>query len=143
MCVVVNADLRAQIWSWGIGDNGVLGRVVNDPSKGTTEELETTPHPITVLTDENFRAVRVAAGDSISLAISDQGELRAWGSFRVSAIRAVVTGVLTVPASRTKVCSASTARLVLRKFSSCQSVCLRSRITPSCKLYAALTTCLL
>lgn len=33
---------------------------------------------------EPFRAVRVAAGDSVSLAISDRGELRAWGSFRVS-----------------------------------------------------------
>ena len=95
MCVV--AYLRSQIWSWGIGDNGVLGRVVNDPSKGTTEELETTPHPITVLTDENFRAVRVAAGDSISLAISDQGELRAWGSFRVSMCLGVFRGMLTFP----------------------------------------------
>lgn len=33
---------------------------------------------------EKFRATRVAAGDSISVALSDQGEVRVWGSFRVS-----------------------------------------------------------
>jgi regulator of chromosome condensation len=33
---------------------------------------------------EKFRATRVAAGDSISVALSDQGEIRVWGSFRVS-----------------------------------------------------------
>lgn len=37
------------------------------------------------LEEEDFRAVRVAAGDSVSLALSDNGELRCWGSFRVSA----------------------------------------------------------
>lgn len=36
------------------------------------------------LEDEDFKAVRVAAGDSVSLALSDNGELRCWGSFRVS-----------------------------------------------------------
>lgn len=39
------------------------------------------------LQDEDFKAIRVAAGDSVSLAISDRGELRAWGSFRVSPSR--------------------------------------------------------
>lgn len=35
------------------------------------------------LQEEGFKAVRVAAGDSVSLAISDKGEVRCWGSFRV------------------------------------------------------------
>lgn len=35
------------------------------------------------LQEENFKAVRIAAGDSVSLAISDLGEVRCWGSFRV------------------------------------------------------------
>lgn len=35
------------------------------------------------LEQEDFNAVRVAAADSVSLAISDNGELRCWGSFRV------------------------------------------------------------
>ena len=34
--------------------------------------------------EEGFRTVSVAAGDSVSVAVSDQGEIRAWGSFRVS-----------------------------------------------------------
>jgi regulator of chromosome condensation len=34
--------------------------------------------------EESFRAVRVAASDSASLALSDKGEVRVWGSFRVS-----------------------------------------------------------
>ena len=36
------------------------------------------------LEQEGFRAVSVAAGDSVSVAVSDIGEVRAWGSFRVS-----------------------------------------------------------
>lgn len=36
------------------------------------------------LRDEGFRTVRVSAGDSHTVAISDDGQLRAWGSFRVS-----------------------------------------------------------
>ena len=46
--------------------------------------LETQPMLVEGLQDEGFKAVSVAAGDSVSLAISDLGELRAWGSFRVS-----------------------------------------------------------
>ena len=48
------------------------------------DELTSVPHPLQTLIDEKFRAVRVAAGDSISAAISSEGELRVWGSFRVS-----------------------------------------------------------
>ena len=42
------------------------------------------PYPLQTLVDEKFRTVRVAAGDSIAAAISAEGELRVWGSFRVS-----------------------------------------------------------
>lgn len=48
------------------------------------EDLETYPYVVEALEKEGFRAVQVAAGDSVSVAISDKGELRAWGSFRVS-----------------------------------------------------------
>lgn len=72
-----------------INDNAALGRVTNKPGV-TSEELEATPMQVEHLDDdaggESFRAVRVAAGDSVSLAISDRGELRAWGSFRVSSL---------------------------------------------------------
>ena len=57
-----------------------LGRVTADTGV-EAEELETVPMKVDGL--EDFRAVRIAAGDYISLAISDEGELRAWGSFNV------------------------------------------------------------
>ncbi|KAH9938640.1 regulator of chromosome condensation 1/beta-lactamase-inhibitor protein II [Fomitopsis serialis] len=37
---------------------------------------------IAIPVDENFRAVRITAGDTISAAISSEGDLRVWGSFR-------------------------------------------------------------
>ena len=49
-----------------------------------TEILESQPMVVQGLLDEEFRAVQVAAGDSISVAVSSDGRLRAWGSFRVS-----------------------------------------------------------
>ncbi|KWU42836.1 RCC1/BLIP-II protein [Rhodotorula sp. JG-1b] len=79
-------DGQGKVWSWGINDNAALGRVTNKPGV-TSEELEATPMQVEHLDDaggEPFRAVRVAAGDSVSLAISDRGELRAWGSFRAA-----------------------------------------------------------
>jgi regulator of chromosome condensation len=48
--------------------------------------LETYPYVIEALEKEGFRAVQVAAGDSISVAVNEEGDIRAWGSFRVSFI---------------------------------------------------------
>lgn len=33
---------------------------------------------------DKFRATRIAAGDSVSVALSEEGDIRVWGSFRVS-----------------------------------------------------------
>ena len=41
------------------------------------------PVPIHSLIEEGFRAVKIVAGDSFSAAISNEGELRAWGAFAV------------------------------------------------------------
>ncbi len=49
------------------------------------DTLTAQPHPLQSLVDEDFRAVRIAAGDTISATNSDKGELRVWGSFRISA----------------------------------------------------------
>lgn len=38
---------------------------------------------VDALLDEDFQAVEVTAGDSISVALDKDGQLRAWGSFRV------------------------------------------------------------
>ena len=81
----------SQVWSWGINDNASLGRATNDvpdpdnPGHDIEPEiLETQPIAIPTLAKDGFRAVTVAAGDSISVALGSKGELRAWGSFRVT-----------------------------------------------------------
>ncbi|GAA6017154.1 hypothetical protein JCM10207_002554 [Rhodosporidiobolus poonsookiae] len=76
-------DSEGKIWSWGINDNAALGRLTNKPDV-ESEELESNPFPVENLDKEDapFKTVRVAAGDSVSLAISDHGDVRAWGSFR-------------------------------------------------------------
>ncbi|ORY73861.1 regulator of chromosome condensation 1/beta-lactamase-inhibitor protein II [Leucosporidium creatinivorum] len=76
-------DGKGQVWSWGINDNAALGRITSIPGVDA-ETLETCPMLVQGLGEEDFKAVRVAAGDSVSLAVSDNGELRCWGSFRHS-----------------------------------------------------------
>ncbi|EMD40931.1 hypothetical protein CERSUDRAFT_111512 [Gelatoporia subvermispora B] len=82
-------DEKGTVWSCGTNDDAALGRVTTDvPNPEKPDEfididtLTAVPHPLQTLVDEKFRAVRIAAGDSISAAISTEGELRAWGSFR-------------------------------------------------------------
>lgn len=50
------------------------------------EELAATPHVIDALVTQKFRAVAVVAGDCTGAALSEKGELRIWGTFRVSII---------------------------------------------------------
>ena len=40
--------------------------------------------PIRSLVDESFRAVEVAMGDCIGAVLSDKGQIRVWGTYRVS-----------------------------------------------------------
>ncbi|GAA5937805.1 RCC1 domain-containing protein [Sporobolomyces koalae] len=77
-------DADGKVWSWGINDNAALGRSTSKPGIDS-EELEANPFEVEGLTGPNeheFKAVRVAAGDSVSLAVSEQGQVKAWGSFR-------------------------------------------------------------
>ena len=70
-----------------------------------SEILESQPLVVQGLLDEGFRTVRVSAGDSVSVALSDRGELRAWGSFRVSsACGFLITVVLISCASLPTAC---------------------------------------
>lgn len=82
-------DEKGRVWTWGVNDAGALGRrtdKVPNPNKPDEhldrDVLESTPGIITALEKEAFRAVRVAGGDSVSIAISDDGRVRYWGSFR-------------------------------------------------------------
>jgi Regulator of chromosome condensation (RCC1) repeat len=80
-----------KVWSWGVNDEGALGRKVMDvpnPEKPEEmldrEELESTPMVVDNLEKDRFRAVALAAGDNISVAIGADGLVKAWGSFHVS-----------------------------------------------------------
>lgn len=72
----------SQMWTWGINDNGALGRITQNTGVDS-DELEYVPMQITEL-PEDFRTVRVSASDSASLALSENGQVLVWGSFRVS-----------------------------------------------------------
>ena len=84
-------DQKGQVRSWGINDGAALGRITatnpdpNNPGRFLpNDEFESWPFVVEELKKEGFRAVKVAAGDSVSVAVSDKGDVRAWGSFRVS-----------------------------------------------------------
>lgn len=73
-----------------MNDDAALGRITKDvpdpdnPGQILNVDLLTMfPHRLQTLVDDSFRAVKIAAGDSISAAIGTEGELRVWGSFRV------------------------------------------------------------
>jgi regulator of chromosome condensation len=62
----------------------VEGPDPEDPTKTIDSDVaESTPTVLKPLLDEEFRAVSVAAGNNVSLALGTNGQLRAWGSFRV------------------------------------------------------------
>ncbi|KIY49434.1 RCC1/BLIP-II protein [Fistulina hepatica ATCC 64428] len=82
-------DERGTVWTCGVNDAAALGREttdIPDPDNPGSfldiDDLTSYPHPLQSLVDEDFRAVQVVAGDSINAAISAEGELRVWGSFR-------------------------------------------------------------
>lgn len=78
-------DANGKTWSWGVNDAAALGRQTEGVEGVLQEELESTPGQVAGL-PERFVTARVAAGDSVSVAVSNRGELRAWGNFRVSRI---------------------------------------------------------
>ncbi|CAH7671375.1 hypothetical protein BY996DRAFT_8394071 [Phakopsora pachyrhizi] len=66
---------NGQVWSWGINDNPALGRKTKGIEGVEQEELESCPIKVEKLSEDNqsiFRAVRVEAGDSVSVAVSNQ-----------------------------------------------------------------------
>ncbi|KAE8209112.1 hypothetical protein CF327_g6862 [Tilletia walkeri] len=90
-------DASGVLWSWGVNDNAALGRQTGRDPSIPSDVSESTPHRIEGLSPNGqgidpktgkegvvttFRATRVAAADCASVAISDVGELRCWGSFR-------------------------------------------------------------
>ncbi|KAJ7634979.1 RCC1/BLIP-II [Roridomyces roridus] len=69
-------DSNGKVWSFGSNDSFALGRVT-EPPEGKPDNL---PELVTGL--EDFRATFIAASDNLSIAISNEGKLRAWGTFK-------------------------------------------------------------
>lgn len=84
------------IYTWGANDNGALGRDtkwvrnaddemdVNDDATADLNPLECTPMPIP---RDHFPSktvfTQLACGDSTTFAVTDDGEVWGWGTFRV------------------------------------------------------------
>ena len=90
-----------QVLSWGVNDNGALGRDTtwegglkdiddnkSDNSDDSGDDSGLNPYESTPTAIDSFpegtTIVKVAAGDSISLALTDDGQVFGWGTFRVS-----------------------------------------------------------
>ncbi|KAK9368870.1 regulator of chromosome condensation 1/beta-lactamase-inhibitor protein II [Lipomyces kononenkoae] len=92
---VLAIDKRGKLWSWGCNDHGALGRDTSggeegllrdadadsDDDDGDLNPLESTPALVENLPDD-LVFVQVAASDSLSLALTSEGRLWAWGTFR-------------------------------------------------------------
>ncbi|KAJ7104433.1 RCC1/BLIP-II [Mycena belliarum] len=68
-------DSNGKIWSFGLNDSLALGR----SSKLPDGKPDNVPELVPGL--EGFRVTAIAASDNLSVAISQTGELRAWGTF--------------------------------------------------------------
>ncbi|GAA6054061.1 hypothetical protein JCM3770_001346 [Rhodotorula araucariae] len=90
--LAVNGD--GKVWTWGANDNAALGRITLNIPDTDNEELESVPMRVedqdnsTVDSKHSgrpahpFDVVRVAAGDSHSVALDVRGDVKAWGAFR-------------------------------------------------------------
>lgn len=87
---------NGKVYSWGVNDQGALGRDTKweapakdaDASDSEDEDVDINPKESTPGLVEGFpegiNIVQVAAGDSISVAVTNEGFVYAWGTFRVS-----------------------------------------------------------
>lgn len=106
---VVALTHDSQIMTWGVNDQGALGRDTtwegglkdmddaaedgdddkSDSSNTDMNPLESTPGLVdSSQFPEGTRFVQVAAGDSTSFALTDTGLVYGWGTFRVSHVQA-------------------------------------------------------
>ncbi|KAK9428366.1 regulator of chromosome condensation 1/beta-lactamase-inhibitor protein II [Lipomyces doorenjongii] len=92
---VIAIDKSGKLWSWGCNDHGALGRNTSggeegmlrdmdaddDDDDGDLNPLESTPAFVEHLPDD-LVFVQVAASDNLSLALTSEGRLWSWGTFR-------------------------------------------------------------
>jgi regulator of chromosome condensation len=95
---VAALDYKGQVWTWGVNDQGSLGRdtKVNDvvmkdadDESDDEEELlnpEESKPGLVIGFPSGVKIVKLACGDSISVALADDGKVYSWGTFRVPSI---------------------------------------------------------
>ncbi|KAG8163423.1 hypothetical protein KVR01_006720 [Diaporthe batatas] len=74
-----------KILTWGVNDLGALGRATNveEDEDDVFNPAESTPGPVDVSgLDPNIRWAQVAASDNASFALTDDGRVYGWGTFR-------------------------------------------------------------
>lgn len=75
-----------KILTWGVNDLGALGRAtsVEEDEDDEFNPAESTPGPVdTSRLDRDIRWTQVAASDNASFALTDDGRVYGWGTFRV------------------------------------------------------------
>ena len=89
-------DVQGRVWTWGVNDQGVLGRDTTwtppenddmdmDSDDEDGEQLnprESVPGLVEGF-PEGTVITKIACGDSITVAVTDKGQVYAWGTFRV------------------------------------------------------------
>jgi regulator of chromosome condensation len=89
-------DVQGRVWTWGVNDQGVLGRdttwsppenddTAMDSDDEDGEQLnprESVPGLVEGF-PEGTVITKIACGDSITVAVTDKGQVYAWGTFRV------------------------------------------------------------
>jgi regulator of chromosome condensation len=92
-------DDKGRVWTWGVNDQGVLGRDTtwtppenedtamdsDDEEEEQLNPLESVPGLVEGFPDGTI-ITKVACGDSITVALTNKGQVYAWGTFRVGSI---------------------------------------------------------
>lgn len=76
-----------KILTWGVNDHGALGRNTNVEEDGDDElnPAESTPGPVdTSELEPDVRWAQVVASDNATFALTQDGKVYGWGTFRVS-----------------------------------------------------------
>jgi regulator of chromosome condensation len=85
-------DNKGRVWTWGVNDQGVLGRDttwspenededMDDDDDEKLNPLESVPGLVEGL-PEGTVVSKIACGDSITVALTNDGKVYAWGTFR-------------------------------------------------------------
>ena len=78
-------DQQGRVWTWGVNDEGALGRCTEGTSWQEVEEGSKEPSAVpglAPLPSTNIKAVQVAAGDGFTFALTAEGAVYGCGMFK-------------------------------------------------------------